>query len=164
MAAVTRRSLSDVPCSNDVAPDVAREHHAESARAALGLPRAASVAAPRGLVVGTFSRLEGEARRQAALPVLRDALARVRAGWCQGAMTDGTGRVSLYGAIATGTVEAEYAREVLREVSGEWDLIRWNDHPARRKAEVVALLMRAIARAGKHLRRGGWTVVSGGAR
>jgi hypothetical protein len=109
----------------------------------------------RGAVVA-FRALEGEERKQAALPVLRCALADVQAGWCQGAMDDGTGRVSLYGAIATGRIESQYAREVLCEVLGEWNLIHWNDHPARRKAEVVQALRRAIARAGLHLRRGGW--------
>jgi hypothetical protein len=102
--------------------------------------------------------LEGEERRQAALPVLRGALADVQAGWCQGAVEDGTGRLSLYGAVQTGRVETQYAVEVLREVLGEWNLIAWNDNPIRRKAEVVQALRRAIARAGLHLRRGGWTV------
>jgi hypothetical protein len=64
----------------------------------------------------------------------------------------------LYGAIATGRVESEYAREVLREVLCEWDLVAWNDHPARRKADVVAALQHAVARAGRHLPRGGWRV------
>ena len=149
MATTARHTLADVV----VAP-----------RRGLNLPRHASVKMPSSLrargTVGAFRRLEGEERRQAALPVLRSALEMVREGWCQGAMSDGTGRVSLYGAVATGTLEAEYAREVLREVLREWDLVAWNDHPSRRKADVVQALLRAVARAGRHLRRGGWTVVS----
>jgi hypothetical protein len=114
----------------------------------------------RGATGVGFQRLEGEARKQAALPVLQGALADVQAGWCQGAVGDGTGRYSLYGAIQTGRIETQYAVELLRDVLGEWNLIAWNDHPARRKADVVHVLRRAIARAGLHLRRGGWRVAS----
>lgn len=136
-----------------------------SAAETLKLPSHATVQMPVALGRRRpFTKLEGEARKQAALPVLRQARELVRTGWCQGALSDGTGRYSLYGAVATGTVEAEYAREVLRLVLGEWDIVAWNDHPARRKAEVVAALSRAVARAGLHLRRGGWRVYSGGAQ
>jgi hypothetical protein len=127
----------------------------------LNLPARATVPMPmalRGERRRVFKRVDGEARRQAALPVLLGALADVEAGWCQGAVEDGTGRLSLYGALATGRIESEYAREVVREVLKEWDLRAWNDHPARRKADVVQALRRAVARAGLHLRRGGWTV------
>lgn len=162
MSEMTVRSLSDVLASIEAGP------YPEALRPnPLGLPRPATVPIPAALMgargrrvvrrqVSPFVKLTGEARRQAALPTLRAALAAVRTGWCQGAMHDGTGRVSLYGAVATGGVEAEYAREVLRDVLREWDVVAWNDHPARRKAEVVTALQRAIALAGRHVARGGW--------
>lgn len=159
MASDPCRTLSDPKVATLVVSD-----SYTAPESALKLPRHASVKMPsslraRGQVVA-FQRLQGEERKQAALPVLRSALELVREGWCQGAPEDGTGRVSLYGALMKGTIEAEYAREVLREVLREWDLVAWNDHPSRRKADVVRALLRAVARAGRHLRRGGWTVVS----
>lgn len=152
----------------------------------LALPDAASVQAPGALVgsrgsirvrgagsgyVATlpdvagekFVRLDGQARLDAAAPCLARALELLkrRDGWCQGSTVDDLGRVSLNGALQLGgktPLETYFAREVLRRVLCEHDFVAWNDHPFRRRTDVVRAVKSALVACTKHARRGGWVV------
>lgn len=100
----------------------------------------------------------------------------MRRGWCRGYFcVDADGRPSHYpdsggpthfslvGAIRTageGRLVAEYALRTLRRLTSQHNLVDWNDHPLRTKADVLALLDRAIAEHGGHVPRGrgGWVI------
>lgn len=115
----------------------------------------------RGTPPSLFRRAGALERKALALPVLESALALIRSeGWCQGALVDRKGRVSLYGALARGTLESEFAREVLREMLRTVDLVRWNDRAERERREVVRALQRAVrlCRAAMPVHSGGWRV------
>lgn len=138
-------------------------------RGPLGLRTGAARATPipAALVGGEWRRATPEERARLAVEVLRRARRLiVDDGWCQGALRDARGRWSLYGAVAEaghGRLEAEYAREVLRDVLRRVDLPGWNDAPERLRSEVTELLARAERRArriGGLTRRGGWSVAS----
>jgi len=109
-----------------------------------------------------FVRLEGQARLDAAVPVLRVALQLLSRpdGWCQHELSDELGRCSLNGALqsAGDPLGAYYAREALRRVLTEHDFTAWNDHPMRRRADVVRAVKAALHVCTKHQRRGGWRV------
>lgn len=107
-----------------------------------------------------FARLEGDARRRAAVPTLVEALRLVRAGWCQGRQFSLDGRVSLHGAIKTAgatLLETQYAREVVARIVGP-DLDVWNDDMLRVRADVVRVLRLALKRCGGLPHGGGWRV------
>lgn len=115
--------------------------------------------------------LVGESTRtRAALQILLQARALVLdRGWCQGAMADGRGRVSLHGAVATGEIEAEWARRVLRKLVPAVSIPAFNDAPGTRLEDVVRVLDRAIEACGgvppprpiPAPKRGGWRMSTG---
>lgn len=113
--------------------------------------------------MGEYGPHSREQRKRLALPVLRAALALLkRDGWqTQVPLFDpASKRWSLVGAIREcgSTLPAFYATNVVSEVLFEWNLPAWETHPARRFRDVCLALRRAIALAGRHVRRGGWTV------
>lgn len=128
--------------------------------------RAESPGAPRAPAtptMGAFGPHSREERRRLAFPVLRAALALLkRCGWqTQVPLFDpGSGRWSLVGAVREcgSTLHAYYATHVISEVLFDWNLPAWETHPARRFRDVCLALRRAIALAGRHVRRGGWNV------
>lgn len=142
-----------------------RPVESEAQGAALGSRKAKQLRSNYAATIterGTFARLEGQARLDAAVPCLRQALFLLcrRDGWCQGATHDAAGRVSLNGALQAGgtALEAYFAREVLRRVATEHDFTAFNDHPLRRRSDVVRLVRAALTLCTKHLPRGGWSV------
>ncbi len=113
--------------------------------------------------VGGLRRHSREERRTLALPVLRKALALLkRDGWqTQVPLFDpASKRWTLVGAIRQcgDTLRAYYATQVVSEVLFDWNLPAWEAHPSRRFRDVCLALRRAIALAGRHVRRGGWLV------
>lgn len=148
-----------------VMPDV--ERRVEFGPLGLRTGAARATPMPEALVVPRFRRLTEQERAREASPVLLEARRLIIAdGWCQGALRDARGRWSLYGAIAEageGRIQAEYAREVLRDTLRRQDLPAWNDAPERLRSEVTEALARAERRArrvGGLNRRGGWAVAS----
>ena len=112
-----------------------------------------------------------------AVPVLKAAWALLRSGWCRGDFAvdaDGVRMGFRRGQVATAWtlsaaisaagsagIESEYARQLLRRLLHEHDLVRWNNHPTRTKAQVLSLLERAVTVADGRVRlRGGWRVSS----
>jgi hypothetical protein len=57
-----------------------------------------------------------------------------------------------------GGIECEYARRVLREVLGEWNLLEWSDRRRRTNHEVFRAIDRAVAVCSKAKHAGGWHV------
>lgn len=107
-----------------------------------------------------------EVQQSKGIEVLRLARVLISRGWCHHAMAvrlpGGDIAYSLSGAISeageAGLV-AEYARRILRKYIGE--IGAWNDHPLRRKREVLALLDRCILEIGRgvaRIHRGGWSI------
>lgn len=134
----------------------------------------------RAVAVASVQRLQNaasvpptEVADIAILRVLRETRRLVHRGWVQrcfdvdvdGRPTRETGKDaiawSLAGAIATagqGSLDGERARQLLRRLTGEHNLVAWNDFPLRTKKEVIALLDRATVAAGGRPHRGGWRV------
>lgn len=117
-----------------------------------------------------YKALETSEQCASALPVLKAAWVLVRRGWCRAASSvDADGREnnqqpvawSLYGAIkdASTGINGEHARRIIRRLLLEHDLVAWNNHPLRRKGDVLRLLERAVRVAeGRTQHRGGWVV------
>jgi hypothetical protein len=121
---------------------------------------------------GTLVTITGTEQAH-VLRILRDARRLIHRGWVQrnfdvgpdGHPSRDTGKEpiawSLAGAIATagdGGIHAENTRRLLRRLTGEFNLVAWNDFPLRTKREVLALLDRAIVECGGQPHRGGWRV------
>jgi len=95
---------------------------------------------------------------KSVIEVLKEAREKIRQGWCQGGpardhrdATISTGdpnacKWCLFGALMAVTDDWDGPRAAIKEFTG-CSLAEWNDAPGRTKAEVLALLDKAIERA-----------------
>jgi hypothetical protein len=68
----------------------------------------------------------------------------LKMGWCQGALRDGDKHCIVGASIACCSSETDRMfRGIVGRLIGNHFLTRWNDHPRRTQAEVVAVAERA---------------------
>lgn len=96
-----------------------------------------------------------------ALPVLLEAERLVKEqGFPVGRTGEKTPGILLTVALQNGELLAnEYARNIVRGLLWEWNLVEWEQHPSRWKGEVLRVLRRAVVYArGRLPHAGGWRI------
>lgn len=114
----------------------------------LGLPAVGTSIVPPPEEI-RFAPPSVDEQRRAAVPVLVAARALVKSG---------SDMLSAIAEAGRGGIVCEYARRAVRTVLKEWNLLAWQEHPARKRADVFQAIDRALVLCQRKDHRGGWFV------